>query len=92
TPNQPALCASLVSQFGRGGVARVPSGRDGGEGRLHAQSMSKLLYVVPGTEQLQGYRAYWFHFHAFLKGVVGSLIASLVIAALTTMIVRLSRV
>lgn len=40
--------------------------------------------VLPGTEHLQGYRDYWFHFHAFLKGMAGSLIASLVIAGIST--------
>ena len=45
--------------------------------------------VVPGTEQLQGYRAYRFHFVAFLQGVVGSLIISLLIAGITVAIMAL---
>lgn len=36
--------------------------------------------VLPGTEGMQGYRDYGFHFRAFLKGVAGSLIASLIVA------------
>jgi hypothetical protein len=42
--------------------------------------------MVPGTEELKGYSDYSFHFRAFLKGLVGSLIASLVIAALAVTI------
>ena len=38
--------------------------------------------IVRGTEDLKGYSDYGFHFRAFLKGLVGSLIASLLIAAL----------
>ena len=38
--------------------------------------------VLPGTEGAQGYRDYGFHFRAFLKGVVGSAAASLVIAGI----------
>jgi len=39
------------------------------------------IVVLPGTEDAEGYRDYGFHFRAFLKGVVGSFTASLVIAA-----------
>src|SRR3712207_3725362 len=44
--------------------------------------------VLPGTEGAAGYHDYGFHFRAFLKGIVGSLIASLVIAGIMS-IVRL---
>lgn len=37
---------------------------------------------LPGTEHLPGYNDYRFHFHAFLKGVLGSLIASPLIAGI----------
>jgi hypothetical protein len=36
--------------------------------------------VLPGTEGAEGYRDYGFHFRAFLKGVAGSLVASLLVA------------
>jgi hypothetical protein len=36
--------------------------------------------VLPGTEGMEGYRDYGFHFRAFLKGIAGSLIVSLIIA------------
>jgi hypothetical protein len=36
--------------------------------------------VLPGTEGAEGYGDYGFHFRAFLKGVVGSAAASLVVA------------
>jgi hypothetical protein len=39
--------------------------------------------LLPGTEHLAGYRDYGFHFRAFLKGVAGSFLASLGIAAVT---------
>lgn len=37
--------------------------------------------VVPGTEHLRDYGGYRFHFEGFLKGIAGSLVASLLIAA-----------
>ena len=40
--------------------------------------------TVPGTEQFHGPQAYLFHFYAFLKGSIGALIASLVIAAISS--------
>jgi len=39
------------------------------------------IVVLPGTEDAEGYGDYGFHFRAFLKGIVGSFAASLVIAA-----------
>lgn len=45
--------------------------------------------VVPGTEMLQGYQAYAFHFRGFLKGVAGSLVASVVIAGVTMALLTL---
>jgi hypothetical protein len=44
------------------------------------------LIVLPGTEGAQGYRDYGFHFRAFLKGVAGSLVASLLIAGVASVI------
>jgi hypothetical protein len=38
------------------------------------------IIVLPGTEGMEGYRDYGFHFRAFLKGVVESLVASLLVA------------
>lgn len=39
------------------------------------------IIVLPGTEGAQGYSDYGFHFREFLKGLVGSLVGSLVVAA-----------
>ena len=44
------------------------------------------IIVLPGTEGMEGYRDYGFHFRAFLKGVAGSLIASLIVAGAILMI------
>jgi hypothetical protein len=38
--------------------------------------------VLPGTEGAEGYGDYGFHFRAFLKGLAGAIIASLIIAGL----------
>lgn len=38
------------------------------------------IVVLPGTEDVEGYGDYGFHFRAFLKGIVGSFAASLVVA------------
>ena len=40
--------------------------------------------VFPGTEHLTGYRDYGFYFRGFVKGVVGSLIVSVIIASVTS--------
>jgi len=40
------------------------------------------IVVLPGTEGAKGYGDYGFHFRAFLKGLAGSLIGSLVIAGM----------
>lgn len=45
--------------------------------------------VVPGTEMHQGYQAYVFHFRGFLKGIAGSLVASMVIAGVTMALLAL---
>ncbi len=42
--------------------------------------------VLPGTESAEGYGDYGFHFRAFLKGVAGSIVASLIIAGLAVAI------
>ena len=44
------------------------------------------IIVLPGTEGMEGYRDYGFHFRAFLKGVVGSLIAGLIVAGVVVVI------
>lgn len=36
--------------------------------------------VLPGTEGARGYSDYGFHFRAFLKGVAGALVVSLLVA------------
>jgi hypothetical protein len=46
------------------------------------------IVVLPGTEGMAGYGDYGFHFRAFLKGVVGSAAASLVIAGIATLVVE----
>jgi hypothetical protein len=38
------------------------------------------LIILPGTEGMAGYKDYAFHFYAFLKGVMGSAVASAIIA------------
>jgi len=40
------------------------------------------IIILPDTEDAQGYRDYGFHFRAFVKGLAGSLAASLVIAGI----------
>lgn len=42
--------------------------------------------ILPGTEGAKGYRDYGFHFRAFLKGSLGALIASLIIAGIVWLI------
>ena len=44
------------------------------------------IIVLPGTEGMEGYRDYGFHFRAFLKGVAGSLIAGLMVAGVVVVI------
>ncbi|HEX2740847.1 MAG TPA: hypothetical protein VHM69_10385, partial [Rubrobacter sp.] len=40
--------------------------------------------VLPGTEGARGYSDYGFHFRAFLKGVVGALVVSFIVAGATS--------
>ena len=40
--------------------------------------------VLPGTEGARGYGDYGFHFRAFLKGVAGALVVSLLVAGATS--------
>jgi hypothetical protein len=42
--------------------------------------------ILPGTEGMAGYSDYRFHFHGFLKGSVGILIGSLMIAAIVMLL------
>jgi hypothetical protein len=44
------------------------------------------IVVLPGTEGAEGYGDYGFHFRAFLKGVMGSLIGSLIVAGVATVL------
>lgn len=44
------------------------------------------IIVLPGTEGAAGYSDYGFHLRASLKGVVGSFVASLLIAGVATLI------
>ena len=44
------------------------------------------IIVLPGTEGMEGYRDYGFHFRAFLKGVVGSLIGGLMVGGVIMVI------
>jgi uncharacterized membrane protein len=46
--------------------------------------------VFPGTEHLAGYRDYGFYFVGFLKGIIGSAILSLVVAAITQALLLLA--
>lgn len=50
---------------------------------LVVETIQPSFLRFPGTEHLAGYWGYGFHFRGFLKGVLGSLIASLVIAGIT---------
>lgn len=43
--------------------------------------------ILPGTEGMAGYRDYGFHFRKFLKGIAGALVASLLLAAITMLLV-----
>ena len=47
------------------------------------------VVVLPGTEGAEGYGDYGFHFRAFLKGLAGPLIGSLIVAGLATAIMAL---
>ncbi len=49
-------------------------------------TLTPRIIVLPGTEGAQGYRDYGFHFRAFLKGVAGSLVGSLLIAGVASVI------
>jgi len=44
------------------------------------------IIVLPGTEGAEGYGDYGFHFRAFLKGLAGALIGSIVVAGIATAI------
>jgi hypothetical protein len=47
------------------------------------------IVVLPSTEGAEGYGDYGFHFRAFLKGLAGSLIGSLVVAGMATAILAI---
>ena len=42
--------------------------------------------IIPGTEGMKGYKDYGYHFRAFLKGTILSVVAGLVIAGIVTFI------
>jgi hypothetical protein len=42
--------------------------------------------ILPGTEGSEGYSDYGFHFRGFLKGTLGGLVASLILAGITFLI------
>lgn len=44
--------------------------------------------VLPGTEGMPGYSDYGFHFRQFLKGTAGGLIASMLIAAVMSLLIH----
>lgn len=47
------------------------------------------IVVLPGTEGAEGYGDYGFHFRAFLKGLAGSFIGSLVVAGIAKALVAI---
>ena len=42
--------------------------------------------IIPGTEGMKGYKDYAYHFRAFLKGTILSVVAGLVIAGIVTFV------
>ena len=53
-------------------------------------TLKPRIIVLPGTEGAEGYSDYVFHFIAFLKGLVGSFVGSLLVAIIATAIVALA--
>lgn len=51
-------------------------------------TMRPRFMVLPGTEGMAGYGDYGFHFRQFLKGTIGSLLGSVVLAALLMLIIN----
>jgi hypothetical protein len=47
------------------------------------------IVVLPGTEGAEGYGDYGFHFRAFLRGLAGSFVGSLVVAGIATAIIAI---
>ena len=47
------------------------------------------IVVLPGTEGAEGYGDYGFHFRAFLKGLAGSFVGSIIVAGVATGIIAL---
>lgn len=56
---------------------------------LVVETIQPGFILIPGAEHLRGMRDYGFHFRAFLKGLLGSLIASVIIGGLTSGIIRI---
>jgi hypothetical protein len=52
-------------------------------------TLKPRIIVLPGTAGAEGYGDYGFHFRAFLKGMVGSVVGSLIVAMIATAIVAL---
>jgi hypothetical protein len=49
-------------------------------------TITPRFVVIPGSEEAAGYKNYGFHFRGFLKGIVFSVVAGLIIAAITLFI------
>jgi hypothetical protein len=47
------------------------------------------IVVLPGTEGAEGYGDYGFHFRAFLRGLAGSFVGSIVVAGMATAIIAI---
>jgi hypothetical protein len=57
--------------------------------RLVFVTLRPNIVVLPGTEGAEGYGDYGFHFRAFLKGLAGPLIGSLIVAGMATAIIAI---
>lgn len=56
---------------------------------LIALTIRPKFMILPGTEGLKGYHDYGFHFRGFLKGTLGGLLGSLMLAGVTILIYSL---
>jgi hypothetical protein len=48
--------------------------------------LTPSFVIIPGTEGMEGYKDYGYHFRAFLKGSILSVIAGLLIAGIVTLL------
>jgi hypothetical protein len=53
---------------------------------LIALTIRPKFMILPGTQGSQGYHDYGFHFRGFLKGTLGGLLGSLILAGLAVLI------